>query len=354
MVALGGKTTEIWDKRLDHWNCRARWRRGSRRPQTHVPWPTLCDDRRVLRVLDPIADTEAERILKKKYYEEERRNSNGLNIPRCPSKGYAGRHMSRVQRRCTTSSKSSSPILFTIPNFLTPGDCERLIAASNQQLSYHHSHLDPEGASAAFCCIYSSIVNMWTSGLKAVFAGIRIKEERNAFAVGIGPYVNFMKYENSGGYELRPFDPQNYKRVSQASPKFYTFYGYSVLVYLNGSRDDVDSHTGSSRDVVGGETHAFYSRQHGGKSKQHIAKIAPKTGMAVCIARGDREPSPKTGMAVCIARGDREPSIEVTPVADGVMYMIDFDVDFSNFTNEEFVRCMSEQKKNGKQKPRST
>ena len=81
------------------------------------------------------------------------------------------------------------------------------------------------------------------------------------------------RYENGAGYELRPFDPQFYKRFSHASPNFYTFYGYSVLVYLNGSRDDVDSHTGSSRDVVGGETHAFYSRQHGGKSKQHIAKV---------------------------------------------------------------------------------
>lgn len=206
-----------------------------------------------------------------------------------------------------TANKLKGIHLFTVPDFLTPSECEAFIKRAETCGFVHQGSLGPTRGEAFRdndrISVHDAILaeKLWKAGLCNFFLDNRV---RGKAAVGLSPNIRFYKYKIG-------------QRFGQHIDESVDLGGgntteYTLLIYLNGglrskSKKILDSSQSSAReDLIGGET-VFYAPRKG-----IVAEVAPIAGMALFHIHGSQ----------CMLH-------EARVVSKGVKYILRSDVVFA-------------------------
>lgn len=206
-----------------------------------------------------------------------------------------------------TANKLKGVNLFTVPDFLTPPECEAFIKSAETHGFVHQGSLGPTRGEAFRdndrISVHDAILaeKLWKAGLCNFFLDIRV---RGKAAVGLSPNIRFYKYKVG-------------QRFGQHIDESVDLGGgntteYTLLIYLSGGlrskgKKILESAHSSAREaLIGGET-VFYAPRKG-----IVAEVAPIAGMALFHIHGPQ----------CMLH-------EARVVSKGVKYILRSDVLFA-------------------------
>jgi len=206
-----------------------------------------------------------------------------------------------------TANKLKGIHLFTVPEFLTPPECEAFIKNAETCGFVHQGSLGPTRGEAFRdndrISVHDAILaeKLWKSGLSNFFLDIRV---RGKAAVGLNPNIRFYKYKIGQHFGQHIDESVDLGGGNTTE--------YTLLIYLNGGlkskgKKILNSAQSSTRDaLIGGET-VFYAPRKG-----IVAEVAPIAGMALFHIHGHQ----------CMLH-------EARVVSKGVKYVLRSDVLFA-------------------------
>lgn len=206
-----------------------------------------------------------------------------------------------------TANKLKGIHLFTVPEFLTPPECEAFIKNAETCGFVHQGSLGPTRGEAFRdndrISVHDAILaeKLWKSGLSNFFLDIRV---RGKAAVGLNPNIRFYKYKIGQHFGQHIDESVDLGGGNTTE--------YTLLIYLNGGlkskgKKILNSAQSSTREaLIGGET-VFYAPR-----KRIVAEVAPIAGMALFHIHGPQ----------CMLH-------EARVVSKGVKYVLRSDVLFA-------------------------
>jgi hypothetical protein len=206
-----------------------------------------------------------------------------------------------------TANKLKGIHLFTVPEFLTPPECEAFIKNAETCGFVHQGSLGPTRGEAFRdndrISVHDAILaeKLWKSGLSNFFLDIRV---RGKAAVGLNPNIRFYKYKIGQHFGQHIDESVDLGGGNTTE--------YTLLIYLNGGlkskgKKILNSAQSSTREaLIGGET-VFYAPRKG-----IVAEVAPIAGMALFHIHGPQ----------CMLH-------EARVVSKGVKYVLRSDVLFA-------------------------
>lgn len=206
-----------------------------------------------------------------------------------------------------TANKLKGIHLFTVPEFLTPPECEAFIKNAETCGFVHQGSLGPTRGEAFRdndrISVHDTILaeKLWKSGLSNFFLDIRV---RGKAAVGLNPNIRFYKYKIGQHFGQHIDESVDLGGGNTTE--------YTLLIYLNGGlkskgKKILNSAQSSTREaLIGGET-VFYAPRKG-----IVAEVAPIAGMALFHIHGPQ----------CMLH-------EARVVSKGVKYVLRSDVLFA-------------------------